>query len=485
MIHGIRLEQKLSQQLTMTPQLQQAIKLVQLARAELQEAVQEALLENPLLEEASLLDATESATLNDKQEKALERAETTSEATGEAEPGDHEAEQMDWEAYFENYTAPIPGTGQQRLNDHDLPGVEATFSRTDSLFDHLIWQIQVSHFSANEQQVATAIVGNLDEDGYLKEITVEQLAEELDYSLEYVEEVLELVQALDPIGVAARDLRECLLLQARFYELDATVVGILDEHLDKLERKNYTGIARAMEIEPEAVHNAARRISRLEPRPGRPFAGEMTRYITPDVYIRKTEDGYQAQYNEDGMPKLRISKYYQEILRKHGEAESKSYLNERYNAAQFMIRSLRQRQETILKVCESIIKFQEDFFEKGEDHLKPLILKDVAEEIEMHESTVSRATANKYVHTPRGIYALKFFFNSSIQGVGGQDDLASAAVKSKLRALIDAENKLKPLSDQALVAALEKDGIKIARRTVAKYREAMGILSSTRRKEHF
>lgn len=478
----LRLDLKMSQQLVMTPQLQQAIKLLQLSRMDLIDAVRDELMENPLLEELTEIDAHAARVEGAEEVAKREKKEEAKEATGDAE-AESTREQIDWDSYFENYTAPTPGTGTQRLRDDDLPGYEATLTRPTTLMDHLLWQLQVSDFTEQEERVAWGLIGNIDDDGYLKGVTLQQMAEELDQDPEYVEEVLEMVQEFDPLGVGSRDLRECLLIQARHLELGAIVEDIIGDHLDNLEKKNYGAIVRAMDIELEEVIEAAKLISQLEPRPGRPFVGDEPRYITPDIYIRKTEDGgYSAFLNEDGMPRLRISQFYRNALKQEDTSEAKKYVTEKLNSAQWLIKSIQQRQRTIVKVTESIIKFQREFFDKGVEHLKPLILRDVAEDIGMHESTVSRVTTNKYVHTPRGIFELKYFFNSSIQGTGSQGDLASEAVKSKIRVLVAHEDPKRPHSDQKLVELLKKDNVKIARRTVAKYREAMGILPSSKRK---
>ena len=480
---NLRLELKMSQQLVMTPQLQQAIKLLQLSRMDLIDAVRDELLENPMLEEQSEITSSEAQLQSVEDLEKKEQEQQTKDVAVEQD-AEQAKEQIDWEAYFENYSAPLPGTGPQRLRDDDLPGYEATLTRSESLFDHLRWQLQVSDFTEQEERVAAAIIGNIDDDGYFKGVTINDLALQLDHDFEYVEEVLEMVQQLDPIGVGARDLRECLLIQARFHELGAIVEDIIGDHLDNLEKKNSQAIARGMDIEQEEVIEAARLISQLEPRPGRPFSGEEPRYITPDIYIKKVEGELRAVLNEDGMPRLRISNFYRNALSGNSSSETKKYVTERLNSAAWLIRSIQQRQKTIVKVTESIIKFQKTFFEKGVEHLKPLILRDVAEDIGMHESTVSRVTTNKYVHTPQGIYELKYFFNSSIQGAGG-DNLASEAVKSKIRGLVGKEDSNKPLSDQKIVELLKQDGVTIARRTVAKYREAMGILPSSKRKRLF
>ncbi len=479
----LRLELKMSQQLVMTPQLQQAIKLLQLSRTDLIDAVRGELMENPMLEEQSEISASEAKIQSIEELRKKEQEQQTKDVSGESNAQEAK-EQIDWEAYFENYSSPLPGTGPQRLRDDDLPGFEATLTRNDTLFDHLMWQLQVSDFTEQEERVAAAIIGNLDDNGFLKGVSLEDLAEQLDNDLEYVEEVLEMVQQLDPIGVGSRDLRECLLLQTRFLELGAIVEDVITDHMDNLEKKNYPAIARDMDIELEEVIEAARLNSLLAPRPGRPFSGEEPRYITPDIYIKKIDGELRAVLNEDGMPRLRISNFYRNALQGNSSPDTKKYVTERLNSAAWLIRSIQQRQKTIVKVTESIIKFQRAFFEKGVEHLKPLILRDVAEDIGMHESTVSRVTTNKYVHTPQGIYELKYFFNSSIQGEGG-DNLASEAVKSKIRVLVGKEDPKKPYSDQKLVELLKDDGVVIARRTVAKYREAMGILPSSKRKRLF
>ena len=479
----MRLELKMSQQLVMTPQLQQAIKLLQLSRTDLIDAVRDELMENPLLEEQSEIAASEVQVQSVEDLKRKEKTEETKDVSGES-TAEEASQQIDWESYFENYSSPLPGTGPQRLRDDDLPGFEATLTRTETLYDHLMWQLQVSDFNPQEERVAAALIGNIDDNGYLRGVTLEEFAQQLDQDLEYVEEILEMIQKLDPMGVGARDLSECLLIQARFHELGAIVEDIARDHIDSLEKKNYQAIAREMEIDLDEVIEAAKLISQLEPRPGRPFSGEEPRYITPDIYIKKVDGELRAMLNEDGMPRLRISNFYRNALAGNASTETKKYVTERLNSAAWLIRSIQQRQKTIVKVTESIIKFQREFFESGVEHLKPLILRDVAEDIGMHESTVSRVTTNKYVHTPQGIYELKYFFNSSIQGDGG-DNLASEAVKSKIRVLVGKEEPKKPLSDQKIVELLKSDGVTIARRTVAKYREAMGILPSSKRKRFF
>lgn len=478
----MRLEMKLGQQLVMTPQLQQAIKLLQLSRMDLIDAVREELLENPMLDEGSEIAATPATVEGAAEVREREKKEETVEA-GDATL-EQVTEQIDWEAYFQDYTSPSPGSGTQRLRDDDLPGFEATLTNDTTLQDHLIWQLQVGEFNQQELPVASTLIYNINDDGYLAGVTCADLALELDQDVEYIEEVLELIQEIfDPVGVGARTLKECLLIQARHFELGAIVEDIIESHLGNLEKKNLAAIVRDTELDPDEIIEAAKLISELEPRPGRPYSSDRPRYITPDIYIRKDDEGeYEAVLNEDGMPRLKISRFYRNALSQPGNSDTKKYVTERLNSAQWLIRSIQQRQKTIVKVTKSIIKFQREFLDKGVEHLKPLILRNVAEDIGMHESTVSRVTTNKYVHTPRGMFELKYFFNSSITGVGSQGDLASEAVKKKIRDIIAQEDGKKPYSDQKLVEFLRKDGVKIARRTVAKYREAMGILPSSKRR---
>jgi RNA polymerase sigma-54 factor len=490
----LRLDMKMSQQLVMTPQLQQAIKLLQLSRMDLIDAVRDELMDNPLLEENSEISASE-VKVESAQEVAQREKLTEAKDVELTDQVETAKEQIDWESYFENYSSPTPGTSGQRLRDDDMPGYEATLTRTESLFDHLMWQLQVSDFNTQEERVAVALIGNINDDGYLKGLDptgqaidgdeiIQMISYEVENDIEYVEEVLELVQGFDPPGVGARNLKECLLVQARLSELGAIVEDIIKDHLIHLESRNFPAISKAMDIEMEEVSLAADLITDLEPRPGRPFTIESARYITPDIFIKKQEDGsFKAALNEDGMPRLKISQFYRNALRQADSSETKKYVTEKLNSAAFLIRSIQQRQKTIVKVTESIIKFQGVFLEHGVEALRPLILRDVADDIEMHESTVSRVTSNKYVHTPQGIFELKYFFNSSIQG--DQGDLASEAVKSKIKGLISKEDLKKTLSDQKIADILKESGVNIARRTVAKYRESMNILPSSRRKRLF
>jgi len=499
---GLELKQhlKMTQQLVMTPQLQQAIKLLQLSRMELVDLVQTEMTENPLLEGA-----------DENEEPAQDGASPAEAAEIEATPQPKEAErseevkgeeganEIDWDQYLDHYqlqghTAP----SNRGLADEDLPGVEATLSKKTDLFDHLAWQIRLSSFTSDEEKAAVLFIGNLDEDGYLKMPAVEgesedsaprdpllRVAFETGVGVEVAERALRKVQALDPIGIAARDLRECLLIQVRTLNADTPeIVAIIERHLKHLESKNYGAIAKDLKIPIEEVVKAVRVIARLEPKPGRAYSGEEAQYITPDVYVHKMGDKYVTVLNDDGLSKLRISGLYRAALRNGKAGEAKEYIQDKLRSAVWLIRSIHQRQRTIYKVTESIVKFQRDFFDRGIANLKPLILRDVAEDIGMHESTVSRVTTNKYVHTPQGIYELKFFFNSAINRTGG-DEIASEAVKNHIKQIVAAEDPRQPHSDQRIVEILKAQGIEIARRTVAKYREVLGILPSSKRKKYF
>ncbi len=490
---------KMTQQLVMTPQLQQAIKLLQLSRLELVDLIRTEINENPLLDES--MEEEERADGASPAESKLEVLEAPPKEVEKAEEvkGEEGANEIDWDQYLDHYqlqghTAP----SNKNLGDEDLPGYEASLTRKGDLGDHLVWQLRLSAFTPEEERVAMLIIGNLDPDGYFRMPALEgdvedasardplvRVAFEAGVGIEFAEAVLKKVQSLDPPGVAARDLRECLLLQARQLNADLPeVVAIIERHLKHLESKNYAAIARDLKIPIEQVVKAVKVIAGFEPKPGRAYTSEEAQYITPDVYVHKVGDRYVTVLNDDGLSKLRISGMYRQALKNGTAGQAKEYIQDKLRSAVWLIRSIHQRQRTIFKVTESIVKFQKDFFDKGIAYLKPLILRDVAEDIGMHESTVSRVTTNKYVHTPQGIYELKFFFNSAIARTGG-DEIASEAVKNHIRQIVSAEDPKHPHSDQKIVELLKGQNIEIARRTVAKYREVLGILPSSKRKKFF
>jgi len=479
----LRQQLKLTQQLVMTPQLQQAIKLLQLSRVELVDMVRQELEENPVLEEGlEHQDPHERATLDAAMDDAV--AEPTARPT--SEPTEPEAvtgtKEIDWEKYLENYANQAPAPPSLRTSTEELPPIEATVGSVISLAEHLRWQMKMTVLTEQEEAFINLVIGNLDADGYFKDPPIEELAAEVGLEVEDAEEVLKLVQAFDPVGVASRDLRECLLAQVEALELDIDVHDIVDRHLSNLEKRNYAAIAKDLGLEVEDVYEAAKIIASLEPRPARNYVTEQPRYIVPDVYVHKIGDRYFVVPNDDGMPRLKISGFFRSAM--DASPEAREYVQNKLRSAQWLIRSIDQRRRTIVKVTESIVDKQRDFFEKGVEHLKPMILRDVAEAVSMHESTISRVTTNKYVHTPQGIFELKYFFNSSIRR-DNEEDIASESVKSKIKEIVAVEDTRHPLSDQKIVQILREDGIVIARRTVAKYREMLGILSSTKRKKYF
>ena len=497
---------KLSQQLVMTPQLQQAIKLLQLSRMELLEQVREEMDQNPLLEQP---DETPFGDMADKApgEASLEAANTEIPQgdAGEARTPDTAIEfkadgdgppEIDWEAYLNSYQFNEQSTASNKGNvaTEDLPSFEANLVEKEDLVDHLQEQLGTLRLNEAERRVGMLILGNLDHDGYLSLEEVEgdpliRLANEADVPMSVAERTLRRIQNLDPKGCAARDLQECLLIQvAALKEKHAPLLGlIIKRHMKYLESKNLPAIAKDLKVTLEEVVEASKLLPRLDPKPGRNFSGDDAQYITPDVFVYKlSEDDYTVVLNDDGLSKLRISGMYRNALKNGGvgPGQTKEFIQEKLRSAQWLIRSIHQRQRTIYKVTESIVKFQRDFLDKGIAHLKPLILRDVAEDIGMHESTVSRVTTNKYVHTPQGIFELKYFFNSSIARVSGEDT-ASEAVKHHIKQLVSQEDPRNPFSDQKIVELLKAQGTEIARRTVAKYREVLGILPSSKRKRYF
>ncbi len=517
---AIELKQQLriSQQLVMTPQLQQAIKLLQLNQLELVNLVQQELQENPVLEESDADEETpgerEDAAVDEPGDfdgEAGEASDSSAEdsadrldagdATSADEPGPTDAEKIadiEWEQYLESH----PMTGLETggiAGEDDRPSLEATYARRPSLGEHLEWQLQVTDLDEAEHEIAHWIIGNIDDRGFLRS-SVEEIARQCGAQESDVERVLAVIQKLDPTGVAARDLRECLLIQIDTLKVGGELVRrLVDEHVDLLQKRDFRSLAKLTGATLQEVADAARVIGTLEPRPGRGFGGDDPVYITPDIYVYKVGDDFHVLLNEDGLPKLKINSMYRDVLSKDrrahaldssrtvgaaelGDKDTKNYVHDKVRSAMWLIKSIHQRQRTIYKVMQSIIQYQRDFFEHGVAHLKPLNLRDVADDIEMHESTVSRVTTNKYVHTPQGIFELKYFFNSSISRFDGEA-LASESVKEKIRKIIENEDPVRPMSDQRIAEMLKAANIDIARRTVTKYREAMNILSSTKRRQ--
>lgn len=474
---GMKQSLNLSQTLRMTPQLQQAIKLLQLSRLELETAVRKEIDENPILEELS---ADEPMDPNSNAEATPEGQADDSTRTADQDP--QKQDEFDWESYLEPQYKPPSGTGG---GNEEIMNYENLISTTENLYDHLMWQMRNSGFNDEEQLLAGILVSYIDDDGYIK-VPLEQIAEDENVTKDDLESILPFIQEFDPPGVGARDLRECLLIQAKHLQEDThDFVTLITHHLKDLEKKNYEAIAKAMNRQLEDIVEMTKIIYTMDPKPGRQFMTNETQYVTPDVYVYKVGDEYMVSLNEDGLPRLRISNFYKNVLQgKTANDTTQEYIQEKLRSAVWLIKSIHQRQRTIYKVAESIVKHQRDFFDKGAGFIKPMILRDIANDIGMHESTVSRVTTAKYVHTPRGIFELKYFFNSGISTDDG-DALASESVKLKIKELVGGEDPKNPLSDQKIVDLLKKDGIQIARRTVAKYRDVLKILPSSKRKKYF
>ncbi len=483
----IRQVQKLAQQLVMTPQLQQAIKLLQLSRLELEELISQELQENPALEEG-LPEETEGA----QEAMVAGEAEISETALPEVKRELSTADKigtLDWQEYMDSHSNSVHGSltaEASRDEDEGPPSWENTLTKKNSLEDHLVWQLRLSKLGEREETIGLYIIGNLDENGYLT-LSLEELCQATGATPEEAETVLKQIQFFDPVGVAARDLRECLLIQIENLSLGGSLAArIVSDHLPQLESKRYEKLARELGVSVEEVLEAFYVIVSLEPRPARGFEEEEVRTIIPDVSVEKIDDEYVVFLNDDGIPRLRVSSLYRRLVGQEGEEEehARQYLQEKVRAATWLIKSIQQRQQTLYRVTQSIFKFQRDFLELGVRHLKPMVLKDVAEDIGMHESTVSRATANKYVHTPQGLFELKYFFQSGLKS-GNGEDVASESVKDKIRSIISTEDPKKPYSDQYIAGLLGQESIDIARRTVAKYREAMGILPSSKRRQPY
>ncbi len=483
---------QLKQQLVMTPQLQQAIRLLQLSRLELVDEVRKELDHNPVLSE----DEPEIKGSDGK--TATQRADDDGyKQTADGAETERATREVDWEKFLENRTLQ-QSPPSNRGGFDELPPIEQNLTKAANLREHLLWQLQMSDFTDVERRFAELIIGNLDDRGFMDlegverpdgtrtaDLTVEDIADEAGLHPDDVPLVLEMLQNFDPLGVCTRDLRECLLVQANAFGYEDVEIEIIRDHMLHLEKHNYQAIARDMKISLEEVYEAAKEIQKLESRPARNFSDQDDRTIgiTPDVFVAKDGDKFLVLDNDRGTQRL----YINEALTKRLMADptAKEFIGEKLRNAQWLIRAIEQRRKTIIKVSECIVEKQRDFFDKGVAFLKPMILRDVAEAVGMHESTISRVTTNKYMHTPQGLFELKYFFNSSIRRVA-KEDIASESVKQAIKKIIEDEDKSSPLSDQAIVDMLEKThGIKIARRTVAKYREMLGILASSKRKKLF
>lgn len=488
----MKLQVKLSQQLVMTPQLVQAIRLLQLSRLELVEEIRKELDGNPVLAddiaEPRRLKAESEATSPERLDAIPERREADSSLL----KAEKQTKDVDWEQFLENRTQQ-QAMPSSRGGFEELPPIEQNLTKPTSLRDHLYWQLHMSDMVDNEKEFAALVIGNLDERGYLDlkgddgrpDLTIEDLARDAGLDPEDAPEVLAMLQRFDPVGVAARDLRECMLIQAEVLGYDDVEKAIIRDHLGNVERRNFGAISKALKVPLEEVYESVQEIQKLESTPARNFTevDERQIAITPDVYVIKDGDKFVVADNDKGLQRLYVNEQFAQKMLK--DPKAKEFISEKLRSAQWLIRAIEQRRRTIIRVTECIVEKQREFLERGVAYLKPMILRDVAEAVGMHESTISRVTSNKYVHTPQGLFELKYFFNSSISRVA-DEDIASESVKQAIKKIIATEDKSNPLSDQAIVKMLEdQDGIRIARRTVAKYREMLGILSSSKRKKMF
>jgi RNA polymerase sigma-54 factor len=476
----MRQQMKLTQQLVMTPQLQQAIKLLQLSRLELQDVVRQEMEENPILEEFPEIEETkEPDQLELIEKESLPQVENTD--FKEVKAGEETLQEMDWASYIDGYNY---SSGEQYYDDDDdRPSYENILTKKSTLFDHLMWQLKMGKFADTELEVGVEIIGNIDDDGYFRS-TLAEVAQICNVDELFVEEVLQKIQEYDPMGIAARNLQECLLIQVRQLGMKGSIVeSILRDHLKDLETRKYKQIAKTLGIDFNEVLVAAKLIAGLDPKPGRQYGQDDVQYISPDIFVYRIGDEFVVVLNDEGLPNIKINPYYIGEGRAGSAADPKAeeYINDKMRAALWLIKSIHQRQRTIYKVAKSIVKFQRDFLERGIAYLKPLVLRDVAEDIGMHESTISRVTTNKYMQTPQGLLELKYFFNSGISTIEG-DPIASESVKDKIREILGNEDLKRPYSDQRIAEILSVNNITIARRTVTKYREMLKIGSSSERK---
>lgn len=476
-----RLELRLSQKLILTPQLQQSIKLLQLPLLELLQDINQELMNNPVLEESIEREPEEKT---GPPEMALEE-EPFREPSDDSEAPLEKIFGFTTDSYFEERESDGRDLGYFNEGSEEVQSYLERNKKKPDLYEHLLWQLRLSSTPENVGRVAEMIINNLDEDGYLQ-ASLKEIADSAKTDIESVEKALAFVQGLDPSGVGARNLQECLLLQIKPLNLKDTLVeSILIDGFSELEGKKYKNLASKFKTSIDDIFAAVKVIEGLEPRPGRNFSGDEPVHITPDVYIEESDGNFLITLNDEGIPKLRLSNYYRRLLanKKSLGPEEKKFLEEKLRSAIWLLKSLDQRNKTIYRVTESILKFQDDFFRKGYKYLKPLNLKDVAEDLGMHESTISRVTSNKYVQCPQGLLSFRFFFSNAVQSTTGS--ISSSTVKDLIRKIVSEENPNDPLNDKKIVEILKDNGIEVARRTAAKYREELKIPSHIKRKKWF
>ncbi|ACI21859.1 RNA polymerase factor sigma-54 [Thermodesulfovibrio yellowstonii] len=455
-----RTDLRLTQKLALTPQLQLQLKLLQLPQLELSQYIQLELMENPILE-------------LDEETENIQENEVSSEEYEEPVAVD-KLEKIMIDEYFAERADDGRDLGYFNPGVEEKPSFELFYSTTTDLWEHLLWQLRLSKAPDKIRAVAEVVIGNIDEDGYLK-ATEEEIAKMSDTDNETVKQAIALVQEFDPAGVAARDIKECLILQIKALGLGDTLVqSFIEEHLEDIKKKKYENIAKRFGISIDEVIKSVKIIEKLEPRPGRNFSKTQVNIPVPDVYVTKVEGEYQIILNDEGIPKLRLSKIYRELFtEKNLPVQEKKYLREKFKNAVELLRSIEQRNKTIYRVTESLVKFQKEFFDKGVSYVKPLNLKDIAQDLGLHESTISRVTSNKYLACEHGLFNFRFFFSNALSSNHG--GISTTLVKDLIQKIINEENHTNPLSDKEISDMLKKQGIDIARRTVAKYREELKI----------
>ncbi|MGR5178228.1 RNA polymerase factor sigma-54 [Vibrio parahaemolyticus] len=481
------LQLKLGQQLAMTPQLQQAIRLLQLSTLDLQQEIQEALDSNPLLD---VEEATEETSSGEDKPSTETKDEGNSEVASEPEPKDSSeqiesseiATELEMDTTWDDvYSANTGNTGI--AVDDEMPLYQG--ETTQSLQDYLVWQLDLTPFTETDRAIALAIIDAVDDYGYLT-LSCEEILESVDIEdveLDEIEAVRKRVQQFDPLGVASLNLQDCLLLQLATFPEDTPWLAeaklVLSDHIDQLGNRDYKLVIKETKLKEADLREVLKLIQQLDPRPGSKITPDETEYVVPDVSVFKDHGKWVVQINPDSVPKLRVNQQYAKLGT--GNSADSQYIRSNLQEAKWLIKSLESRNETLLKVAKCIVEHQHDFFEYGEEAMKPMVLNDVALAVDMHESTISRVTTQKYMHTPRGIFELKYFFSSHVSTDNG-GECSSTAIRALIKKLVAAENPAKPLSDSKIAAQLADQGIQVARRTIAKYRESLGIAPSSQRK---
>ena len=465
----MNLNLKMSQKLVMTPMLQQAIKLLPLARLELAQLVRQEIIENPVLEE--ILEEE----VDPFDEKNNDDEDSFSDSTQ-----DSQEQEIDWESYFQNNV----DQGMSADSLAERPSIEATYKKEASLSDHLFWQLNLTIDSDADKFIGSCIIGNIQKDGYLG-AELSEIAEISQTDESNVERVLKIIQKFEPLGVAARSLQECLMIQAHeLPEKNPLVEKLIEKYLDRLEDRFLPKVAAELKIDLDEVLDALHILRKFTPKPGIVFNSEAIDYIAADLVVIKTDTGYDISLNDEGVPDIKINAFYQNLLKNSKEGQTKEYLEDKYRSALWLIKSIDQRRQTIYKVGKSIVKLQKSFLDHGLPYLQPMVLKDVAKDIEMHESTVSRITTNKYIDTPQGLFELKFFFHSGIKSYMG-NNLSSIRVKNMIKEVVAEEDGNSPLTDDQMVQVLMRKNAKIARRTITKYRKELNIPPASKRRKFF